>query len=226
MSLFVPVQAKCSACGSTAKTELAASVNADRRPDLRQAILDGSFQSMACPNCGESVRMPAHLTYIDVGRRQWFLVEDVAQLAEWREAEAEATELYDRSFGPSAPAPQRMVMEGVEARLVFGWPGLREKLLAAEAGLDDKMLELLKIGVLRNVKGPPFADGTELRLVGTVGSDLALAWLQSATEAFVVSLTVPRSIYDDLAANLGPWAELRADLSAGLFVDMNRLVLA
>ena len=28
---------------------LAASVNADRRPDLREAILEGSFQAETCP---------------------------------------------------------------------------------------------------------------------------------------------------------------------------------
>jgi hypothetical protein len=225
MSLFVPVQAQCMACGTVVPTNLSASVNADRRPDLRQAILDGTFQAMTCGTCGVAVRLPAHLTYIDIGRRQWILVEDASRLPQWRESEAEAQALYDESFGPAAPPIQQMLAEGMKPRLVFGWAALREKLLAQTAGLDDVVLELLKISVLRNVPGSPLGDTTELRLISATDTELSLRWIDGATEEGIADLPLDRALYDDLAAELGPWEALRTDITAGLFVDMKRILL-
>ena len=226
MSLFIPVQAKCPSCGHSEPVQLAASVNADRRPDLRDEILAGTFQVKACPACAAAMRMPAHMSYVDIGRRQWFLIEDIARLPEWQEAVAAAAALFDDQFGPEAPAPQRALLGGGIARLVFGWPALREKLHAADAGLDDATLELLKIAVLRRTPAPPFGDGKELRLVGATAETLSLAWLETENERFIAALEVPHDIYDGIADNPAPWAELRASVAEGLYVDMNRLVLA
>lgn len=226
MSIFIPVQARCGKCGATAEASLAASVNADRRPDLRRAILDGTFQSMPCPSCGTQVRLPAHLTYIDVARDQWILVEDAARVTRWREVEAEADALYGKAFGREAPQVQRSMGQDMTPRLVFGWAALREKLLADDAGLDDVVLELLKIGVLRNVPAPPLSDTTELRLVSADDAGMKLRWLDGATEKGIADLPLDRELYDELAGNLAPWAELRGELEAGLFVDMKRILAA
>ena len=230
MSIFIQASATCAKCGATSQADLAASVNAGRRPDLRAAILDGSFQAQDCPNCGAKLRFPAHMTYIDVPRHQWLLVEDVSRKADWRTVEAESQGVYEQGFGPKASAAAQEIGRTTAARLVFGWPALREKLLAAEHGLDDVTLELLKISILRNVEGSPFSDSTELRLTEVAEDALKLHWIDSATEEALDSLSIGRDIYDDLAEDLaddpGPWAPLKADLQAGLYIDMNRLVFA
>ena len=69
-------------------------------------------------------------------------------------------------------------------------------------------------------------DDTELRLVDELEEDtLLFAWMELATEAMAESLEVPRALYDEIAADLEPWADLRTELSAGLYVDMNRLLV-
>jgi hypothetical protein len=226
MSIFIPVHARCGTCGTDVQTNLAASVNADRRPDLRQAILDRTFQAMICPNCGTQVRLPAHLTYIDMARHQWILVEDIGRIEQWRDVETEADELYGKTFGDAAPPIQRAIGDDMVPRLVFGWPALREKLLADEARIDDTILELLKISILRNVPGPPLNDGTELRLFEADEARLRLRWINATTEEGIADLPVARDLYDALAADLIPWAALKGDLEAGLFVDMKRILLA
>jgi hypothetical protein len=227
MSVFLSVTATCAKCGKPAETELAASVNADRREDLRAAIIDGSFQSLVCSSCGTTIRLPAHLTYIDIGRGQWILVEDTDRLEQWYETENEATSLYDQAFGRLAPPLQRQMGAGIDARLVFGWTALREKLIAKQAGLNDGILEVLKISVLRNVPAPPLNDRTELRLID-VGDDgkLLLRWVNGLTEEGIVDLPLDRELYDTLAANLAPWQALLDDVRSGLFVDMNRLLIS
>jgi hypothetical protein len=225
LSIFLPVNARCRKCGTTVQANLAASVNADRRPDLRQAIIDGTFQSLACPGCGTPVRLPAHLTYIDTTHGQWILVESAEQSMRWRDVEADAHRLYDQAFGPKAPDLQRSLGQAMVPRLVFGWAALREKLLAKEGGLEDVVLELLKISVLRNVPAPPMSDLTELRLIDVEGSEMRLRWLVAATEEGITDLPLDREFYDDLAGNLAPWAVLKGELEAGLFVDMKRILI-
>jgi hypothetical protein len=110
-------------------------------------------------------------------------------------------------------------------RLVFGWAALREKLLAKEGGLEDVVLELLKISVLRNVPAPPMSDLTELRLIDVEGSEMRLRLLVAATEEGITDLPLDREFYNELAGNLAPWAALKGELEAGLFVDMKRILI-
>jgi hypothetical protein len=227
MSVFLPTTATCATCGKVAETELAASVNADRRKDLRAAIIDGSFQSLVCSGCGTEIRLPAHLTYIDIGRGQWILVEDTDRLEQWYDTEKDATALFDQAFGRGAPPLQRQMGAEIDARLVFGWTALREKLIAKQAGLDDGILEVLKISVLRNVPAPPLNDRTELRLIDVAeDGQLLLRWVNGVTEEGIVDLPLDRALYDTLAANLAPWQALLDDVRKGLFVDMNRLLIS
>jgi hypothetical protein len=226
MSLFVPVEAQCSKCGTKVKADLAASLNADRRPDLRDAVLDGSFQSIACSSCNTTVRFPAHLTYIDMDRGQWILVEDASRLMDWKSAEDEAQDLYDRVFGKLAPPLQQTIGEEMTPRLVLGWAALREKLIIQDAKLDDITIELFKISVLHNVPAPPLADMTELRLIDIDDETMTLRWLNASNEEGIADLPLERSLYDDFAATTEHWAELQAELEGVLFVDMKRILLA
>ena len=225
MSIFIPARARCGACGTQVQTRLAASVNADRRPDLRAAILDCTFQSMACTGCGARVRLPAHLTYIDMARGQWILVEDMTEIERWREVEAEAADLYSASFGASATPLQRDMGRDLTPRLVFGWTALREKLIAGEAGMDDVALELMKISVLRNVPAPPFTGRSELRLIDVAGTGITLRWIDGLTEEGIADLPMDREIYDDVEADQASWGVLREAIDTGLYVDMQRVLM-
>jgi hypothetical protein len=224
MSLFSQVECVCPACGALDPTALVASVNADRRPDLREAILDGSFQTRQCAVCDAAWRLPPAFTYMHLAADQWILAEPPEVLTQWREAEARTLEVFATGYGARAPSAARAIGATLRARLVFGWPALREKLLAVALGLEDISLELLKMAVLRNVQKPPFADGHELRLDGGDATTLRLAWMDSTTEARLATLAVPRDSYDDVAGDIA-WDELRAELTAGPFVDMNRLLV-
>jgi endogenous inhibitor of DNA gyrase (YacG/DUF329 family) len=226
MSLMQTVTADCPACGTKVTAEFVSSINADRRPDLRQQILDGSLQVVSCPNCQTEFRMVPHLAYIDFDRGQWILVHPTDALERWPELEQAAQRTFDGVYGSGAPTAARELGATMTARLVFGWPPLREKLICRELGLDDIELELLKIGVLRDVPSPPATDDTELRLVGAEGDDLLFSWIAGGTGAVLTSLRVPKSVYDEIAADRTDWAELRGALTGGVFVDFNRLLVA
>jgi hypothetical protein len=226
MSVFENTKLKCPSCGADVKFSAVHSVNADRRPDLREAILDESFQRRECPSCQQSFRLAPDLNYLDVGRGQWFAAHPLADLARWQEVEQHDREAFDRAFGEQARTAAREIGADLHPRITFGWAGLREKILAARLGLDDVILECAKIAILRSLDSAPLRDDTELRLVDELEDDtLLFVWIELATEAVIESVQVPRALYDDIASNNELWAGLRAELSAGLYVDINRLLV-
>ncbi len=225
MSLFNPAVAACPNCATERSFQLVASVNAARRPDLRAKILDGTFQRETCDNCGaQFVPQPA-LTYLDVKRGDWILVEPAEYQENWKRFGTVAREAFERAYGPrTSPAAQELG-QGLRARVVFGWAALREKLRCHDLGIDDVELELLKMAVVRRVSGTPLADDNELRLLDANAGELFLCWLSAATEQVIATVPVPRARYDEIVADTEHWQSLRAEIASHPFVDMNRMLL-
>lgn len=224
MSIFHVVQAVCSHCGTHNEAERTASVNADRRPDLRQEILDGTFQRETCTKCSTVLRLRPHLVYLDIGREQWVMVEPADSIEHWQQIEADAHKTWDRAFGSGATPQGREMGQTMQVRLVFGWTALREKLLCRELGLDDVIIEMLKLDLLRDMGDAPIADQTELRLRGGNAETLQFDWLELASERAIEGVEVPRADYDEIVADPDEWAELRARFDGALLVDWRRLM--
>jgi hypothetical protein len=225
MSLFKTTEIACPSCGKALSFESVFSVNADRRPDLRQAILAGEFQRMECPDCGARFRLDTDFNLLDVKRGQWIVAAPVAAMADWPSHEQAARELFERAYGATAGDLAQEIGKRLKPRIVFGWPALREKVLAAEHGLDDIALEACKAAVMRGVKGLPVSGVADLRLADVDGDQLVLAWLRSYDSAEGDAVSLPRSDYDNIAAELdGAWASLRQEFDGALFVDLNRML--
>ena len=155
------------------------------------------------------------------------LVEPARQLEAWPALEGMARDTFERAYGPEASPSARRLGQGMRSRIAFGWPGFREKLLCAEHGLDDATLELLKFGLMRMLDDLPLADDAELRLVGVSGKKLELAWVRPNSDQVLETMSISREMFDDIEEDrVGSWAPLREALSAGPFVDVNRLLVA
>ncbi len=226
MSIFRTESVTCPACGKDIEFEVVHSVNADRRPDLRTSILDGSFQLQPCGNCQAPFRLQPQMTYVDVGRGQWISAQPMSNLGRWQELEASARDGFAQAYGDRASPAAKAIGEELRPRLTFGWTALREKLLAGEHGLDDVVLELLKTVILRGVPGLPIADNNELRLLEVRDDVLILAWIFPETEAALETMEVPRGLYDDIAADPESWSAISDQLTDGPFVDMQKLMFA
>jgi hypothetical protein len=224
MSLFRSETLDCPRCDTPVAFEVADSINADRRPDLRDAILEGSFQKGTCPSCGVAFRVSPDLSYLDVGRGQWVLALPYELRPRWAEVEQHARDLFARGFGPAAPVSARLISERVSVRVVFGWSGLSEKLLCAEHGLDDAVLESLKISLLRHGEAVRLRAHSTLRLVAVADDALSLGWLVADEASPDETLVVPRELFEMVAVDAA-WTALRADLAAGPFVDFDRLLV-
>jgi len=201
------------------------SVNADRRPDFRDAILNDDFQDMTCGACEKNFRLQPNFNYLDAGRGQWIAGMPAAQMPGYLAVEDEVATLFDQSYGSKAPAAARSVGDELDVRLTFGWPAIREKLLVREHDLDDVVLEMLKLDLLRRMPSAPLAPGTELRLVDVGDDRLSLVWIDTATEDGGDEVVVDRQLYDDIATAPEAWAAIRSQLTNGAFVDMQKLYM-
>lgn len=226
MSIFHTATVSCPYCGAPSEVSWAASVNADRRPDFRDAILARSFQEVACSACDQPVRLPPHLTYVDMSRDEWILVEDPAELGGWADQEAEAIKLFQTAFGSGAPRAVQDMGSGVRPRLVFGWPALREKLVCKQEALDDAVVELAKMAILRRAVDATLGPGEALRLVDADGDTLSFQVTHDHTGEVIAQVDVPRALYDGIVSDPKPWAALRDELAGQAFVDIRRFFVA
>jgi hypothetical protein len=226
MSMFSATSMTCPKCSAEVAFQAVDSVNADRRPDLRASILDGSFQRHNCESCGTEMRLAPRMVYLDIGRAQWILVRPADALTEWVELEQTAQQVFGAAYGAEAPAAARDIGCSLATRVTFGWPALQEKLLCAELALDDVTLELVKAALLRTQGRVPLSDRAELRLIGGKDDSLAFAWLDARTEEAVEFVSVPCAVYDRIAADPAPWAAVRAELAGGPFVDVHRALVS
>jgi hypothetical protein len=225
MSLFHPVNLVCPACKTLITMDAVGSVNADRRPDLRQSILDNRFQDVTCGACGTSFRLQPEFNYLDVGRGQWIAAMPAPHMPRHLDIEDEVTALFATSYGDRAPKAARDVGEALSVRLTFGWPALREKLILREHGLDDRVIEVMKVDLMRRLPSAPFRSGTELRLLRVAGEHLPFVWVDSATEQPGQQVVLPRAAHDGIAGNLAPWQGVIDRLTDGPFVDMQKLYM-
>ncbi len=224
MSLFTIEQAPCPNCGTLAEMEVFSSVNGDRRIDLTEAILAGTIQSHTCQKCETAFRVEPSINYLSVGEGLWMMARPLSAMAHWKDEEDIANAGFDEAYGSGAPDAAKEIGELLTVRLSFGWPAFREKVLIAQHGLIDVSVELMKLAILRNRPGNPLAPGVELRLLNVRGDQFEMGWIDAITNTPVELFTAQKSLYDEVDGS-EPWAKLASDLSAGSFVDTQRLTI-
>ena len=225
MSLFRSTNVSCPNCGETVNMEGVGSINADRRPDYRDAILQSKFQDETCPHCKASFRLAPEFNYLDVGRSQWIASMPANRLRDWIEVEDVVKESFAISYGVKSPQAARDIGGDLVVRLTFGWPALREKILANDRGIDDAVLEMLKLEMIRRIPSAPFGEGIELRLVGATEEALNFVWIDSGSEDVLETLQVQRTLLDAILENEEGWKPIREQLTDGPFVDMQKLFM-
>jgi CpXC protein len=225
MSLFKPMNLTCPVCGQENTNQIAGSINADRRPDFRDAIMAGTFQDTTCKRCQHSFRTEPQLNYLDVGRGQWIAAMPGRLMADYLEEEDRAQHSFDNSYGANSTPQAQDIGAGLTPRLTFGWPALREKLLIRDLGLNDVVIEMVKLDLLRRLPDAPLTPGTELRLMAVQNGRMVFNWVDTLSEDARERIELDRALYDAIDRNPDGWAPVRAALSNGMFIDMQKLYM-
>lgn len=203
MGVTLPHRVVCSNCRQAFSVELARSVNASRFPAARQSILAGTMHRVSCVHCGARATVEKGFTYVDLERNTVISVRPRKERHTWDEA--------SRHFEAQlrlVPTRALKAGEGL-TRVVFGMGELREKLVAQDAGLDDRDVEMLKALV---VNDHPFLlqiPRLRLHLVAVTSRELEFrAGFDHDLRVF--KATIPRALAAPLMGDGGVlrrWAE-------------------
>ena len=193
MAVFHPHVVEC-ACGNTITVHLADTINVRRSPEMRARILNGELHRAACPKCGEQFTVEKPFYYTDFDRNLVLKVLPRGERHTWKEASAEV----ERASALIPDQPSEAYRER-SLRVVFGLDELREKLVAQDASIDDRILELLKVRVVH--EHPVLLKWARLRLTLTQVTEKALqfsACYEHSQRHFQVDL--PRPVAENYGA--------------------------
>lgn len=129
MSIINEALAPCSKCGQQQKVIIYKSINTADNPELKAKVADGSLFLWECPHCGQMNLARYETLYHDpAGKLMVWLIP----AGEISEAQKQAITMHTKAMG------------GYTLRRVNDMGTLMEKVLIAEAGLDDIVLEMCK----------------------------------------------------------------------------------
>jgi hypothetical protein len=226
MSTFVHAKVECSACRHVFDADVAESLHISNRPDIRADIVAGRFHRFHCPACAAFTTIEKLLSYTDFSRSHWFTVVPTVELpflAQWRELADSAfkTNMIERcpDLVREQMAPRML------RRLVFGLASLREKLITFDNGLDDRVLEVLKLELLQERGVVPDAR-IACHLAGVSPDALDFELARPGAPPVFERVTVARTDYDRLSAHAGELAGRWPELWEDIAVDWRTLFLA
>src|SRR6516164_10213567 len=181
MSVFQPRALRCPHCGHTNTETVALSLHGPRVSEVVAAIRSGTFQSFVCASCGGGYRADGPLIYVDFEQKHWIGVFPRDRERSWALLEQQPLDSFRRALIDYAPPFVRGMSDGFHIRTVFGLDALAEKLTLLEAGVDDRVVEMVKLvavltwgGLLHPGRRPQFVSyhaDAGLRLLVPVTSD-------------------------------------------------------
>jgi hypothetical protein len=223
MSVWYAQDFVCEACHHAFSTTLARGIHARRVPEVRAQILAGSLHHIRCPACNATVDAHRDLAYTDFARGHWVHVSTPASLAEWAAVERYAVETFDRYMVGGPPAVAELSRTFV-VRVVFDLDELREKLVIWDAGLDDALVECMKLVCLRERPSIAGAD-RRIRLRAVDAAQFAMTAVdRDHPRIDLARWTVPRRILDSVIENREAWEARMPALFDRGFVSLDRYV--
>jgi hypothetical protein len=198
----------CPGCNATSAARIHRSVNVTTEPALKEQLLTGRLFTFTCPSCGRPTRVVhPELVYQDV-RGGYLLQMDAL-------GRFDAASL--RGLEGSLPGVTRVVRDS---------NALLEKVKVFDAGLDDRVIEVLKLVLVSSQQAGDTAMRYLFEGTGTPshpeGRDLRFTVLSSKG---ISGMAVPRTAYEDLRARLESAGKL-GPLSAWAVVDAEYARLA
>jgi len=200
-------------------------VAGDREPALRAAILDDSFERFTCEGCQRRFHADHRFLYIDFTRGHWIDVWPTGEERRWREIEPISETSWRTNMSRNAPPLVRRLSADFVPRVVFGLRALRDKLCCLDAALSDRMLEVLKLDIMRSQPNLPFGPLARPSLFQASDDTLHFEILQRVPDDSLIRsvLTVTRSRLLDIATDPLRWTTPLTAVSGTMYVDLGRL---
>lgn len=221
VSVWFAQELVCGGCRYAFSANLARGIHARRIPEVRAQILAGQLHHIHCPACNAIVDAHRDVAYTDFARHHWVHVSTPGALSDWQSVERYALGTFDRYMlgGPPAVAE---VARAFRIRVVFDLDELREKLAIWDAGLDDALIECMKLICLREYASIA-AMNRRLRVRAIEPDAFVMAAVDlQHPRVDVARWTTPRAAFDDVVKNRVDWESRFPALFKRGFLSLDR----
>jgi hypothetical protein len=216
---------RCVDCGAVLDVRVADSLNANRLPEARQWVLDRTLFQQPCA-CGRAVTAIHPFLYADFDRGLWLQVLPEDDRPAYHAHETEVLAAYRAAFDPeTGPRFIEALASMVTPRVVYGYEELREKVVGADAALDDAIVEALKLEIL---VGHPELLRRGVVLLTLDGADpeslqfRAYGFPPGGPGEILGEIAVARATYDELAERTAIVRDSYPALFDGVYVNVQR----
>jgi hypothetical protein len=218
VSTWYAAELACGRCRRPFEVQLLRGANATRANAVREAALAGTLNRVTCPACNAPSIADAALVYSDPDRNQWISVAKLDDLTRWAEIETSVVAAFQTALETSVAAT---FASATRMRVVFGVDELRERLVIWNAGLDDGVVECVKLRCLRE-RPLLHANGSRIRVasIDQEGLSMRSAAAEAPEQAFA-EWRVRRDLVDAVA-NEPEWRVRFPELFASGFVSIDR----
>ncbi|MDC7225633.1 MAG: CpXC domain-containing protein [Spirochaetales bacterium] len=176
-------------CGNIIESDMNTEIDLASTPEIYARIIDGTFMTFSCPQCGNELKTEVELHLFDKG-------ED-----------------FDIQFLPELERAN-FLSGGITAtskRIAIGYNELVEKTIIAGTKLDDRIIEIIKFRMLEKAD----KDNLSITFNSVEGSDLVFHIAGLKPDQIGIS-HIPMSVYQNLENKID---ELLVDDDIKLFTD-------
>jgi CpXC motif protein len=197
MSISLTKVLPCRTCGADIEATTFESINPTRHPFLQDQLLERTLLRRSCDRCGAPHQHCDRLIWTDLPGKLCVCIVQEHDRPHWARLEKEALRALSVPLREEGPPAVRLWGAQVAIRLVFSTEELREKVICRLAGLDDRVVEYLKVTLMDRDRGVvPVLDGCDQT------SDLRFRFLDRDE-----LVTLPRDRYRQAAARTAELAE-------------------
>jgi CpXC motif protein len=211
-------------CGNTQTMRVALGIHVTRAPAVRDDILARRLHRATC-TCGKRLHVAARFEYTDLDRKQFVLVRGSDEIAAWPAHEVELRATMRQAFELGAPMVSELV-RSIRGRVVFGQEQLREKLVVWAAGLDDALVECVKLEAF--ALDPTLAAPGSGIVVDEVATDrLACVWFDDMAGGHAARrIDIPMTWFERAERDHTSFAARFPALFGDGFVSVQRMLVA
>lgn len=191
MSINTKRQIKCPSCSALTEMTLWQSVTADDSPDLKDDLLKGRVNIFRCKECSQCALVPEPLLYTDAKNKLMISFSPCD--------EAKRAELFEKIKETSRKSGELEALDGYNLRFATEYNELLEKILIFDNGLNDKVVEVIKLLVLMQE-----SDKMEQRvcIFGKRDAESIEFMVQDKKEEQIYTSKVPMLTYETVSRSL------------------------
>ena len=209
----------CMHCNNAQNFTVYPSVNVSLNPELRQKVLDHDLTVFTCAACGEMTNVEYSFVYHDMDNKYWFwctFQDDANPPPDLDEACA--------TIGPEAKG----IYQDYHCRVVRNRFELADKVGLFEDGLDDRVMEIIKVYCLVAREELIGEHAKLLHYVGRLGEKLQFLSIGNTdSELITLGPDSYRNLYDKflhqlpaMETMLGRYAEVNQDYALNVLEQL------